>query len=119
MGSRSAGAEAADDDGAGVADVGLGDFFGGERFGDGDGAVEVVGVGGAEAGDGPAGLRPGGGELGVGVDDAADLGELAVEEGVGVEVAGGAQRAFDDFAVEVGDDQVGGGEWRRSRRRWA
>jgi hypothetical protein len=79
--------EAADDDRAGIALVGLGDLLGGEGFGDGNGAVEVVGVGGAEAGNGAAGLSPGGGELGVGVDDAADLGELAVEEGVCVEVA--------------------------------
>ena len=37
-------------------------------------------------------------------------GKFAVEQGVGIEVAGGAQGAFDDFAVEVGDDQVGGSE---------
>jgi len=44
------------------------------------------------------------------VDDAADLGEFAIEEGVGVEVAGGAEGTVDYFAVEVGDHQVGGGE---------
>ena len=44
----------------------------------------------------------------MGVDDAADLGKFAIEQGVGVEIAGGAQRAFDDFAVEVGDDEIGG-----------
>ena len=70
--------------------------------------MEVVGVGGAEAGNRAAGLRPGGGELGVGVDDAADLREFAVEQGVGVEIARGAQVAFDNLAVEIGDDQVGG-----------
>ena len=52
------GTEAADDYGAGIADVGLGDFGGGEGCGDGDGAMEVVGVGGAEARNGPAGLGP-------------------------------------------------------------
>ena len=72
--------------------------------------MKVVGVGGAEAGNGAAGLRPGGGELGVRVDDAADLRKLAVEQGVRVQVARRAQGAFDDFAVQVGDDQVGGGE---------
>jgi hypothetical protein len=53
--------------------------------------VEVVGVGGAEAGDGLAGLGPGCGEFGVGVDDAADLGEFAIEQQVGVEIAGGVE----------------------------
>ena len=72
--------------------------------------MEVVGVGGAEAGNGAAGLCPGGGELRVGVDDAADLGKLAVEQGVRIQIAGGAQGAFDDLAVEIGDDQVGGRE---------
>ena len=52
------GAEAADDDGAGIADVGFGDFIGGEGLGDGNGTVEVVGVGGAEARNGAAGLGP-------------------------------------------------------------
>ena len=33
-------------------------------------------------------------------------GKFAIEERVRVEVARGPQRAFDDFAVEVGDDQV-------------
>ena len=103
-------AEATDDDGAGVADVAGGDFFGGEGFGERDGAMEVIGVGGSQAGDRTAGLRPGGSELGMGVDDAADLGEFAVEQGMGIEIAGGAQAAFDDGAVEIGDDEVGGGE---------
>ena len=76
----------------------------------GDGTVEVVGVGGAEGGDVHAGLGPGGGVLGVGVDDGADGRELAIEEGVGVEVGGGLEVAFDDGAVEVGDDHVLGAE---------
>ena len=36
-------------------------------------------MGGAEAGNGAESLGPGGGELGVGVDDAADFKELAVK----------------------------------------
>src|SRR5271157_2548092 len=48
-------AEKADDDGAGRADIGLCDLLGGEGFGDGNRAVEVVGVCGAKAGDGAAG----------------------------------------------------------------
>ena len=102
--------ETADDDCAGVADVGLSDLFGGEGLGDGNGAVEVVGVGCAEAGNGAAGLGPGGGELGMGVNDSADLRELAIEKGVGVEVTGWTQRTFDDFSVEAGDDHVSGGK---------
>ena len=68
-------------------------------------------MGGAERGDGEAGLGEAGGELGVGVDDGADGGELAVEEGVGVEVGGGFEVAVDDFAVEVGDDHEFGVEF--------
>jgi hypothetical protein len=44
------------------------------------------------------------------VDDAAQLRKFAVKQGMGVEIAGGAQMAFDDFAVEIGDDQIGGNE---------
>ena len=68
---------------AGIENVGFVDLFGGERLGDGNGTVEVVGVGGAEARDGLAGLRPSGCEFGVDVDDAADLGEFAVKQEVG------------------------------------
>ncbi len=74
-------AKAPYDDGASIADIGLFDFLRGERFGDRNRAVKVVGVGGAEARDRTARLRPGGGELGMGVNDAADLRELAVEQG--------------------------------------
>ena len=110
--------ETPDNDRAGIAHVGLVDFLGGERFGDGDRSVEVVGVGGAEAGNGAASLCPRGGELGVRVDDTADLGELAVEQGMGVEVAGGAEGAFYDVAIEIGDDQVGRGHGRVVDAAW-
>ena len=102
--------EVVDDGEAGLVDVAAGDGFVGEGRGAGDGAVEVVGVGGAEGRDGEAGLGEAGGELGVGVDDGADGGELAVEEGVGVEVGGGLEGAVDGLAVEVGDDHVLGAE---------
>ena len=62
-------------------------------------------------GDGEAGLGEAGGELGVGVDDGADGWEFAVEESVGVEVGGGFELAFDDLAVEVGDDHELGDEF--------
>ena len=68
--------------------------------------MEVVGVGCAETGDRAASLRPGSGEFGMGMDDSADLGKLAVEQGMGVEVAGRAEGALDQFAVEIGDDQI-------------
>jgi hypothetical protein len=102
--------EVVDDGEAGLVDVTAIDGFGGEFGGAGDGAVEVVSVGGAEGGDGDAGLGEAGGVLGVGVDDGADGEELAVEKGVGVEVGGGLEGAVDDFAVEVGDDHVLGAE---------
>ena len=79
--------KAAHNDGAGVAHIGFGDFFCSERLGDGNRAVKVVGVRGAEAGNGAAGLCPGGGELRMRVDDAANLGELPVEQGVRVQIA--------------------------------
>ena len=93
-----------DDGTAGLMDVAAGDGLVIERCGAWDRAVEVVGVGGAERGDGEAGLGEAGGELRVGVDDGADGEELAVEQGVGVEVGGGPELAVDDLAVEVGDD---------------
>lgn len=104
------GPETADDDCSRIADIGLGDFFGGEGFRYGHGAVKVVRMGGAETGDGAACLRPGGGEFGMGMDDTADLSELAVEGGVRVEVAGRAESAFDDFALEISNDEVGWGK---------
>jgi hypothetical protein len=98
--------EVVDDGEAGLVDVAALDGVVGEGLGAWDGAVEVVGVGGAEGGDGEAGLGEAGGVLGVGVDYGADGGELALEEGVGVEVGGGLEGAVDDVAVEVGDDHV-------------
>ena len=80
-------AKAADNDSTRIADVGLGDLFGGEELGDRNGAVKVVGVGCAEAGNGAAGLGPGGCEFGMSVDDAADPGEFTVEIRVRIEVA--------------------------------
>ena len=72
-----------DDGEAGLVDVAVAASFVGEGLGAGDGAVEVVGVGGAEGGDGEAGLGEAGGVLGVSVDDGADGEEVAIEEGVG------------------------------------
>ena len=102
--------EVIDDGYAGFVDVAAADGFVGERRGAGDRPVELVGVGGAERGDGEAGLGEAGGELRVSVDDGADGREFSVEESVGVEVGGGFEFTVDDFAVEVGDDHEFGDE---------
>jgi hypothetical protein len=41
------------------------------------------------------------------MDDAADGREFAIEMEMSGEVGGWAQRAFDDFSVEIGDDKIG------------
>lgn len=102
--------EVVDDGEAGLVDVAVGDGLVVQGRGAGDGTVEVVGVGGAERRNGEAGLGEAGGELGVSMDDGANSGELAIEEGVGIEVGGRLQGAVDDLAVEVGDDHVLGAE---------
>jgi len=103
--------EMIDDGEAGLVDVAAGDGFVMQGRCAWDCSVEVVGVGGAERWDGEAGLGEAGGVLGVGVDDGADGGELAVKQGVGVEVGGGFELAIDDLAVEVGDDHEFGDEF--------
>ena len=81
--------EPPDNHGPGVAHVGLCDLLGGQRFGDGNGAVEIVGMGCAQAGNRAAGLRPRSSEFRMRMDHAADLRELPIEQSVGVQVAGG------------------------------
>ncbi len=88
-------AEGIGDGVAGVGFVVVGDFCGGEGAAEGDGAVEVVGVSGAEAGEGATGLGPAGGGGAVGVADAANAGEGAVEDEVGGGVRGGAEGSCD------------------------
>ena len=103
--------EGFDDGEPGHAFVACGDFVGGERAADGDLAVEVVGVGGAEAGERFAGLGPCGGGGAVGMADAAGGGEGAVDFEVGVAVGGRVEGAFDAAAgFEVEDDEVFGAE---------
>lgn len=109
-GIQTLGTEAADDNGTGISDVAGGDIFLGQGIGDGNRAVEIIGVGCPEAGNRKAGLSPGGSEFGMGVDHAADLGELAVEEGVSIEIAGRTKMAVDNPAFQIGHDEVGGGE---------
>ncbi len=88
-----------------------GDFFGGEGAADGDFPVEVVSVGGAEAGEWAAGLGPCGGGGAVGVADPCGGGEGAVDFEVGVAVGGRVEGAFDTAAgFEIEDDEVFGAE---------
>lgn len=84
------------------------DLLRGEGAADGDFAVEVVGVGGAEAGDAAAGLGEDGGVGAVGVADGADGGPGAVEFEVGFGIGGGVECPFGDVAFEVDEDDVGG-----------
>jgi hypothetical protein len=91
--------------------VACGDFVRVEHAADGDFAVEVVGVGGAEAGERATGLGPCGGGGAVGVADACGGGEGAVDFEVGIAVGGRVERAFDAAAgCEVEDDEVFGAE---------
>jgi len=102
--------EAFDDGKTGFMHVAPTDCLVGEGCGNGHGAVEVVGVGGAECGNGHASLGEAGRELGVSMDDGTDGGELAIEKGVGVEIGGGFEVSIDDLAVEIGDDHMFGTE---------
>lgn len=102
--------EVVDDGYSRFVDVAAVDGFVGERLGAGDGPVKVVGVGGAQGGNGETGLGEAGGELRVSMNDGSDGGELTVEESVGIEVGGGLEVAVDYFALEIGDDHVFGAE---------
>jgi len=73
-----------------------------------DAVVEVVGMSGTDVGDVLTGLRPCGGIGAVGVDDAAQFGELTIEHQVGGCIAGRVQFAIDDFArLEVYHHHIG------------
>ena len=82
-----------------------GDLLGRERARDRHGTAEVVRVGGAETGNLPARLRPGGRERRVGVDDPGHLRERSVEDEVGRRVRRRPERSVDDrAALQVDDD---------------
>src|SRR6266702_487835 len=98
--------EVVDDGKASLVNVTASDGLVGEAGRHWDGAVEVVGVGGAKGGDRQARLREAGCVLRVGVDHRANAGEFAVEQRMGIEVGGRLQRAVDDLAVQVGYDPV-------------
>jgi hypothetical protein len=98
--------ETLDDGEASLMDVAAGDSFVAERSGDRNRPVEVISVRGAERRNGQAGLREARGVCGVRMHDRADGRELAIEQRVRVEIGGRSKVAFDDLAVEVGDDHV-------------
>ncbi len=103
--------ESAGDGEAGVEYVAAIDFLVCEVGGDGNFAVEIVRVRGAERWNGHASLRPCSCEVGMGVSDAANGREFPVKEQVGGEIRGRFERTFDDFACEVSDDHVLGAEF--------
>src|SRR5512140_3374953 len=87
-------AEGVDDDNASVSLVLVGYFMGSHVAGDRNGAVKVIGVRSAKAGNRTPSLAPGGGEFGVGVSDATDFWKGLVEFEVRGEIGGRFQRAF-------------------------
>lgn len=74
-------------------------FIGRELAGDGDRAMEIIGMGRAEAGNGPAGLCPRYGVVRMGMDDAADVWEGAVEGDVGGKIDRWAQAGAEGEAM--------------------
>ena len=105
-----AGFEGLHDDHAGVVLVARVNLLGGQAARAGHGAVEVVGVCGAVAGDVAAGLGPAHRVRAVGVHDAAQLRERLVEHQMGLGVGGGVEGALDDLAVQGEDHQLVGGQ---------
>ena len=98
--------ESLDDDLAGVLLVVLVQFFFCQVTGTGHGTIEVVGVGGAVAGNVLPGLGPGHRVGAVGVDDAAQGREGLVQFQMGFRVAGGVQVSFHPVAVQIQHHQV-------------
>jgi len=97
-------AETVDDLVAGFDFVIILDALIGHQCGAGDIAAEMVGVGGAENRHGAQRLRPGHRIERMGVHDSADMGKRAVEDQMGVDVAGGAKVALHHFPVAETDD---------------
>ena len=81
------GPEMTHDNGPRIANVAFGNFIGRERLCNGNRTMEVVCVCGSKARNGAGRLRPLGGELRMGMDDAADLGKLTVKQRVRVQIA--------------------------------
>ena len=104
------GLEGLHDDHAGVVLVARIDLLGGQAARAGHGAVEVIGVRGAVAGDVAPGLRPAHRVRAVGVHDAAQLGKRLVEHQMGLGVGGGVEVSFDHLAVQGDHDQLAGGQ---------
>ena len=88
-----------DDDVARIGFVAGLDFPGRQSPGARDGAMPIIGLGGAKRGDVPAGLRPGGRIKAVGMGDAADTGKCTVEHQMGRRIGTGPEMAFHHFAI--------------------
>ena len=97
--------EGFNDDGAGALFVILIQLFLGQVPGAGDGTVEIVGMGGAVAGNIPAGLGPGHRVGTVGMDNAPQLGEGLVQLNMGFGIGAGVQGALHHIALQVQDHQ--------------
>ena len=78
----------------------------GHRPGAGDLSVEVVGVGGAHGHDALTGLGKTDRPAGVGVNDAADVGESLIELQMGGRIAGGTKISFHDLSVQADHDHI-------------
>ena len=71
-------------------------------------AAEIIGVRGAETGDGLACLSPRSCVLGVGVADATDFRKSLIKNDVSCQIRGRAKMSFDDFAMQIGHHQIFG-----------
>ena len=98
--------ETLDDDIAGFPFVGGGDFLRGHRTGHGHLAVEIIRMGGAEAGDAAPAWAKATACTGMGVNDGANLRESEKKAAVRGGVGRRAERAFDDFALVIDDDDL-------------
>lgn len=98
--------DATNDGQAGVPFIVIANFSRTERLGDGNRSVEIIGVGGAKAGDFALRLSPGGGGTGMGMCDAADAGKGFIKDQVSGYVGRRAEVAFDRLAVEINDDKI-------------
>ena len=99
-------ADAANDGQTRVVFVVVVDLRRGQGLRDRDGAVEIVGVGGAKAGDFALRLSPSRGGTGMRVGDATDRREGFVENEVSRKIGGGTETPFDGFTVEIDDNKV-------------
>jgi hypothetical protein len=100
--------EQAGDGVSGVFFVGSGDVAVRDNVGHRNCPTEIIGVRGAETGNGLACLSPRSCELGVGVADPTDFRKSLIKSDVSCQVQGEAKISFDDFAMQIGHHQTFG-----------